>query len=60
MKHLTELLEEQRRFHTRRWFFRDCGVGLGGIALASLLGQDKALGASSLLTGQRPHFAPKA
>jgi len=60
MKHLTELLEEQRRFHTRRWFFRDCGVGLGSIALASLLGQDKALGASSLLAGQRPHFAPKA
>jgi hypothetical protein len=60
MKHLTELLEEQRRYHTRRWFFRDCGVGLGSIALASLLGQDKALGASSLLAGQRPHFAPKA
>lgn len=60
MKHLTELLEEQRRFHTRRWFFRDCGVGLGSIALASLLGQDKALGAASLLAGQRPHFTPKA
>ena len=60
MKHLTELLEEQRRFHTRRWFFRDCGVGLGSIALASLLGQDKTLGAASLLAGQRPHFAPKA
>ncbi|MCB1206495.1 MAG: DUF1501 domain-containing protein, partial [Verrucomicrobiae bacterium] len=59
MKHLTELLEEQRRFHTRRWFFRDCGVGLGGIALTSLLGQDRAFGASSP-TGQRPHFAPKA
>jgi hypothetical protein len=60
MKHLNELLEEQRRFHTRRWFFRDCGVGLGGIALASLLGEDKALGAASLLAGQRPHFEPKA
>ena len=25
---------------TRRWFFRDCAVGLGGIALASLLQQE--------------------
>ena len=25
---------------TRRWFFRDCAVGLGGIALAELLGGD--------------------
>lgn len=60
MKHLAELLEEQRHFHTRRWFFRDCGVGLGSIALASLVGQDQAHGASSPPTGRHPHFAPKA
>ena len=24
---------------SRRWFFRDCGVGLGSIALAQLLGE---------------------
>lgn len=35
---LPDLLEERRRFLTRRWFFRDCGVGLGTIALQSLLG----------------------
>ncbi len=60
MTHLTEHLEELRRFHTRRWFFRDCGVGIGSLALASLLGSDTTLGAPSSLTGKRPHFAPKA
>ncbi len=43
---------------TRRYFFRECGVGLGKIALASLLVE----GARS--TGHAatkpPHFAPKA
>jgi hypothetical protein len=33
-----ELDHERRRFLSRRWFFRECGVGLGSIALASLLG----------------------
>lgn len=49
---------------TRRWFLKECGLGLAGIALHSLLTQDghtvaKAPGgaASSPL---RPHFAPKA
>jgi hypothetical protein len=60
MMHLPELLEEQRRFHTRRWFFRDCGVGLGSIALASLLGQERALAAPSPGIGKRPHFTPRA
>ena len=50
--------------HTRRHFFRECGVGLGKIALASLL-----VGVASAARGRRladplaprpPHFAPKA
>ena len=48
---------------TRRWFFRDCGVGLGSIALAQLLGDDgraaPAAGGDPLAPRQ-PHFAPKA
>lgn len=32
-----ELRNEHARHITRRWFLRDCGVGLGKIALASLL-----------------------
>jgi len=54
---------------TRRHFFRECGVGVGKIALASLLTEafsrsahaapaaPKAAGPLSL---KRPHFAPKA
>ena len=31
-----EIRCEYARLVTRRWFFRQCGVGLGSIALASL------------------------
>ena len=48
---LPDLLAERRRYLTRRWFFRDCGVGLGAVALSGLLA-----GADD----QKPHFAPKA
>jgi hypothetical protein len=49
---------------TRRHFFRDCGIGVGAMALGSLL-RDGAQAATALpLTGPldaRPtHFAPKA
>jgi hypothetical protein len=48
---------------TRRHFFRDCGVGLGSIALASLL-DDKLFAAPSLpenpLAPKQPHFPPRA
>jgi Protein of unknown function (DUF1501) len=49
---------------SRRWFLRDCGVGLGAIALADLLAQ--AAGASpearpdDPLAPKAPHFAAKA
>jgi hypothetical protein len=36
----------------RRWFLRECGVGLGAVALAHLLGEKAA--------AKGPHFAPKA
>ena len=46
---------------TRRHFFRDCGVGLGSIALAGLLGNGRSAYAAEepLAAGVR-HFAPKA
>src|SRR5947209_373617 len=49
---------------TRRHFFRDCGVGVGKIALASLLsgavaGRTNAAPANPLAT-KPPHFARKA
>src|ERR1044072_867495 len=54
---------ERARFITRRWFFRQCGVGLGSIALGTLMGADKSLGAVSAadpLAPRQPHFKPKA
>jgi hypothetical protein len=51
---------------TRRWFFEQCGVGLGAIALGQLLqsegyaegGTDST--AKNPLAPKRPHYAPKA
>src|SRR3954466_9350486 len=40
---------------TRRWFFEQCGVGLGAAALADLLAA-----AEDPLAAKAPHFAPKA
>jgi hypothetical protein len=50
---------------TRRHFFRDCGVGLGSLALASLLDRDLAAAekprrATGPLAPRRPHFTPRA
>ena len=43
---------------TRRFFFRECGVGLGKIALASLLADGAR--SSSLAAAKSPHFPAKA
>jgi hypothetical protein len=56
---------------TRRYFFRDCGVGVAKIALASLLvesrtrgdagtGNPASLSISNPLAPRPPHFAPRA
>jgi hypothetical protein len=47
---------------TRRWFFEQCGVGLGAIALGSLFRQSGYAAPLSLntLAPRAPHFAPKA
>lgn len=58
--------QERRKQITRRWFFKECGVGLGTMALNSLLAQS-LFGKSSKaslnvnpLAPKLPHFAPKA
>src|SRR5687767_2219040 len=33
----SQIAEETRKLLARRWFFRECGVGLGSIALGSML-----------------------
>jgi hypothetical protein len=44
---------------TRRWFLKDCGLGLAGIAANTLLAQDGHAAATPALR-QSPHHAPKA
>lgn len=43
---------------TRRWFMKECGVGLAGMALHSLFAKDAS--AISSLSPQRPHYTPRA
>jgi hypothetical protein len=51
-----------RRQVTRRWFFQQCGVGLGSIALGQLLRESGLAAPAALnpLAPRQPHFAPKA
>ncbi len=53
---------EHRRDVTRRWFFKECGVGLGAIALRSLLGESAMAAAPDLnpLSPRKPHHAARA
>ena len=37
MNHLEHFTNARRQQLTRRWFFKECGVGLGTVALGSLL-----------------------
>jgi len=66
MNYQSELRNETAKYITRRWFFHQCGVGLGSMALASLLGADQALGGTARpaavnpLAPRRPQFAGKA
>src|ERR1044071_1250359 len=62
----------RRQFLSRRKFWMEAGMGIGGLALADLLNQDRVLaaegpscaetsaGASSLLAPKAPHFKPRA
>jgi uncharacterized protein (DUF1501 family) len=52
-----------RQFITRRWFFQQCGVGLGAIALGSLFrdsGWASPLALANPLAPKQPHFPAKA
>ena len=42
----------------RRWFLKDCAVGLGSVALGQLLHQESAVAAAG--TVQKTHHAPRA
>ena len=63
---MTELNQDLLQQRTRRQFFQDCGIGVGKVALASLLarsGASSVLGSEGLVNPTAPlapHFAPKA
>ncbi len=44
----------------RRWFLKQCGIGLGAIGLADLLGSTAFASKEASLEPRKPHFAPKA
>jgi hypothetical protein len=45
----------------RRWFLKECGVGLGAIALGQLSGARPAVAAAAdPLASRQPHFSPRA
>lgn len=71
----TELQAEIQMLQTRRWFFQDCCVGLGGMALAGLLSErgfakeaapnaaaapPTAANPEDAMAPRPPHYAPKA
>src|SRR5207302_9788954 len=48
---------------TRRWFFKECGVGLGAMALGQLIGDERLVAADSVAASAKPRaaqFAPRA
>ncbi len=63
LTHAQHAAESWRQHLTRRWFFRQCGVGLGTVALHALMG-DRARAdvpsAPDPLAPRAPHFAPRA
>lgn len=58
-----ELRQAYGCYVSRRWFLRECGVGLAGIAASTLLANESARAASSTgnpLSPRPPHFPAKA
>lgn len=54
-------LSDIQRAHSRRWFLKDCGLGLGAIALTSLEARANASGlVDNPMAPKQPHFSGKA
>jgi hypothetical protein len=51
---------ERPRNLARRWFLEQCGVGLGTVALGSLLAREGYAKAAGPLAPKQPHYSPKA
>ena len=56
-----DLRAARARLLSRRWFLQDCGVGMAGLALSSLVAREaKAKAPANPLAIRAPHFKPKA
>jgi hypothetical protein len=54
-------LADLQRSYSRRWFMKDCGLGLGSVALASMLGEARAAApATHPQAPKAPPFPAKA
>src|SRR5712692_8615915 len=68
MKYADEIQTELKTLVTRRHFFKECGIGLGSIAVASLLNKDLLASpppagdgkVNRPLAPKPPHFPGKA
>ena len=56
-----DLRAARARLLSRRWFLQDCGVGMAGLALSSLVAREaKSKAPANPLAIRAPHFKPKA
>ncbi|MBA3442330.1 MAG: DUF1501 domain-containing protein, partial [Pyrinomonadaceae bacterium] len=62
MNYTDEINQEVKKQVSRRWFFEQCGVGVGAMALGHLLASAglAADGADNPLAPKKPHHAPRA
>jgi len=59
LTHLEQAVSEARSARTRRWFFKECGVGLGMAALQGLLADRAVASAASGPAGAANPMAPR-
>ena len=62
MNHTDLVQEALARYVSRRWFLRDCGLGLAGIAAGALSSRNSVAApqADNPMAVRQPHFPPKA
>jgi hypothetical protein len=55
-----ELQSEYARYRSRRWFFKECGVGMASLAAMDLMRARAAPAPVSPLVVKKPHYGAKA
>lgn len=61
MNTLQQLRQAQAQYLSRRWFLRECGIGLAGIAATSMMhGKPVRAASENPLAPRQPHYAGKA